>query len=307
MRYIHDTDKFTIEGATVVTLGKFDGVHKGHQKLLATVRDKASGYGAMSAAFTFDHIPVSLSKTPGQSYIMTNAERRSFIESLGIDILVEYPFTSEFMNTEPEVFVEDIIRKSLKAVCVVVGPDYTFGKGGRGNVQMLADMADEAGFELVVVPKECYEEREISSTFVREELQVGHMETVNMLLARPYSVNGVIAKGSQIGRTMNLPTINIYPPAGKLLPPNGVYASVTILGGKSFYGVTNVGIKPTVKDNAEISVETFLFDFDEDVYGVNVEVQLRHSQRPELKFDNIEALHKQIDADAQFARQLFMI
>ena len=189
----------------------------------------------------------------------------------------------------------------------MVGPDYTFGKGGRGNVQMLADMADEAGFELVVVPKECYEEREISSTFVREELQVGHMETVNMLLARPYSVNGVIAKGSQIGRTMNLPTINIYPPAGKLLPPNGVYASVTILGGKSFYGVTNVGIKPTVKDNAEISVETFLFDFDEDVYGVNVEVQLRHFQRPEMKFDNIEALHKQIDADAQFARQLFMI
>ena len=119
-------------------------------------------------------------------------------------------------------------------------PGLYIRQGGRGNVQMLADMADEAGFELVVVPKECYEEREISSTFVREELQVGHMETVNMLLARPYSVNGVIAKGSQIGRTMNLPTINIYPPAGKLLPPNGVYFSYIKMNGNTYQGITNI-------------------------------------------------------------------
>ena len=306
MRYIHDTDKFTIEGATVVTLGKFDGVHKGHQKLLATVRDKASGYGAMSAAFTFDHIPVSLSRTPGQSFIMTNAERRSFIESLGIDILVEYPFTSEFMNTEPEVFVEDIIRKSLKAVCVVVGPDYTFGKGGRGNVQMLADMADEAGFELVVVPKECYEEREISSTFVREEISKGNIEKANHLLGYHYFVTGEILHGRHLGSTkLGIPTINQIPPEEKLLPESGVYVTEVRLGDQIYRGVSNVGVKPTIEGKNPIGVETHLLDFAGDLYGKVVTVEFLTRVREERKFPSIEALKEEMQSNIAYARAWF--
>ncbi|MDD6797788.1 MAG: bifunctional riboflavin kinase/FAD synthetase [Clostridia bacterium] len=307
MRYIHDTQDFTIEDSTVVTLGKFDGVHLGHQKLLGIVKEKAGEYGAKAAAFTFDHIPVSLCSLPNQSFIMTNMERRKVMETLGMDILIEYPFTNSLMNMEAEDFLRNVVKRQLNARCVVVGTDYTFGKDKRGTAGMIAAMADEMGFEAVVVEKECYENREISSTYVRDELRVGHMETVNMLLGRPYFVCGVVAKGSQIGRTMELPTINIYPPAGKLLPPNGVYASVTLVDGEKFYGVTNVGIKPTVKNSSEISVETFLFGFSGDVYGSSVEVQLKHFQRPEMKFDDIDALHKQIDADVAFAKELFLI
>lgn len=307
MRYIHDTQQFIIEDATVVTLGKFDGVHLGHRRLLETVMEKASEYSAKSAVFTFDHIPVSLCSSANQSFIMTNMERRRVIENLDIDILIEYPFTNFFMNMEAEDFLEDVVKNQLHAKCVVVGTDYTFGKDRRGNADMLVQMSEKLGFEAVVLEKECYEGREISSTYVREELKVGHMETVNMLLGRPYSIYGIIAKGVQLGRTMQLPTINIYPPAGKLLPQNGVYASVTHINGEKFYGVTNVGIKPTVKDNPEVSVETFLFDFDGDIYGEEVEVQLKHFQRPEMKFNDIDALHKQINADIAFAKELFLI
>lgn len=307
MRYIHDTQNFTIEDSTVVTLGKFDGIHLGHLKLMETVRSKAFEYKAKSAVFTFDHIPVSLCPSANQSFIMTNTERRRVIENLDIDILIEYPFTNFFMNMEAEDFLKSIVRDMLHAKCVVVGTDYTFGKDRRGNARMLERMAGELGFEVIVLEKECYEDREISSTYVREELKVGHMETVNMLLGRPYSIYGIIAKGSQIGRTMQLPTINIYPPAGKLLPQNGVYASVTVINGEQFYGVTNIGVKPTVKDSSEVSVETFLFDFERDIYGTEVTVQLRHFQRPEMKFGDIDALHKQINLDIAFAKELFMI
>lgn len=307
MRYIHDTQNFTIEDITVVTLGKFDGVHLGHLKLMAAVKAKAEQYGAKSAVFTFDHIPLSLCPSYNQSFIMTNSERRRVIEGLDIDILIEYPFTQDFMNIEAEDFLKNVVAEQLHARCVIVGTDYTFGKDRRGNAQMLVRMAKELGFEALVIDKECYEDKEISSTYVREELKVGHMETVNMLLGRPYSIYGIIAKGSQFGRTMQLPTINIYPPAGKLLPQSGVYASLTLMGQEKFYGVTNVGVKPTVKNSSEVSVETFLFDFEEDAYGMEVEVQLKHFQRPEMKFDDVNALHKQINSDIAFAKELFLI
>lgn len=308
MEYIHDTQNFIINEATAVTIGKFDGVHLGHRKLLEIVGRKAEEYGAKPAVFTFDHIPVSLCASPCQNCIMTNTERRVFVEKLGMDILIEYPFTNSFMNMEAEDFLVNVIKRQLNARCIVVGNDCTFGRKGLGDCRLIESMAGELGYEAVIVEKECFEGREISSTYVREELGVGHMETVNMLLGRPYSITGVVAKGEHLGRTMNTPTINIYPSVSKLLPPNGVYASVTVMeDGEQYYGVTNVGVKPTIKDNNEISVETFLFGFDKDAYGMTVEVQLKHFQRPEMRFESVDALHKQMEADAAFAKELFLL
>lgn len=307
MKYIHETEDFIIEKPVVVTLGKFDGVHRGHQKLIAIVNVKAEELNALSVAFTFDRIPLSICPSAQQRFITTNSERKEIMEQLGMDILIEYPFTENFMHTEPETFIEEVLVKKLNAKCVVIGSDFCFGKDRKGNADTISENAQKYGYEAIVVEKEKYEGREISSTFVREELKIGHMETVNVLLNRPYSIKGIVVKGNQFGRTINLPTVNIYPAECKLLPPNGVYSSETIIDGEVFLGVTNIGTKPTVNDSSIISVETHLFDFDENIYGKTIEVCLKHFQRVEMKFDSVEALKKQIEIDSAFAKELFMI
>lgn len=307
MKYIQGVEEFRLNEPTAVTLGKFDGVHIGHQKLISIVKEKAIQNDVLSVAFTFDRIPLSICPQNFQHFITTNTERKRIMEEYGLDVEVEYPFTERLMNTEPEEFIKHIIIGKLNAKYVVVGTDYRFGKNRLGNVDMLIEKGPEYGFETIVVEKEKYQEREISSTYVREELKFGHMETANMLLGRPYSIYGIVAKGNQLGRTIDIPTVNIYPSESKLLPPNGVYASVTEFDGKKYYGVTNVGTKPTVSDDFEISVETNIFDFDRDIYGKSINVSLMHFLRPEMKFESIEALQKQMKSDAEFARDMFMV
>ena len=211
------------------------------------------------------------------------------------------------LNMEPDDFIKDILVDKLKAKVLVVGTDYCFGKNRSGNVEFLIKNAARYGYETIVVEKEKFQGKDISSTYVREELKMGHMETVNVLLNRPYSISGIVAKGNQLGRTIDIPTINVYPTEIKLLPPNGVYASKILIDNIEYYGVTNLGTKPTVSDGYEISVETNVFYFDKDVYGNRVEVKLLHFLRQEMKFENIEALKKQMESDASFAKEMFML
>jgi len=307
MKYIHSVNDFTLENNSAVTLGKFDGVHLGHQKLIAIVKEKAKELGLLACTFTFDSIPLSICPQKNQHFITTNSERRQFLENLGIDVEVEYPFTESLMNTEPEDFIKDIIVAQLRAKVVVVGPDYHFGKGRAGNVDLLRARGKKYGYETIIVKKERFQDRDISSTYVREELSLGHMETANVLLGRPYCISGVVCPGKQFGRQLNLPTMNIYPPISKLLPPNGVYVSVTCLDSKKYYGVTNIGVKPTVSDDLAINVETNLFEYSGDAYGKNIEVQLMHFIRPEMKFASVEALQKQMENDAEFSKSMFML
>ena len=155
--------------------------------------------------------------------------------------------------------------------------------------------------------QEKYQDKEISSTYVREELVLGHMETVNVLMGRPYSIEGIVCPGNQFGRKIKIPTMNIYPQESKLLPPNGVYASITQIDGKEYGGVTNIGTKPTVSTDQVIGVETNLFDYEEDAYGKHIKVKLLHFIRPEMKFESIEALSKQMESDAQFSKSMLML
>lgn len=307
MEYIHGTNDFAIDGESAVTLGKFDGIHMGHKKLVSLVCEKAKMAGLKSCVFTFDTLPLSICPQKYQHFITTNNERRAYFESLGVDVEVEYPFTDEFLHTDPDSFVKDVIVGKLHAKVVVVGTDFHFGKNRAGNAQYLLEAGKKYGFETVVVEKEKFQDREISSTYVREELRLGHMETVNVLLGRPYSVSGVVCPGNQLGKKMNIPTMNLYPSVSKLLPPKGVYASVTRIGDKSYYGVTNIGVKPTVSEENSISVETYLFDYDDTSYGCHIVVELSHFIRPEMKFDSMDALAKQMESDADFARSMFLV
>lgn len=307
MEYIHGTEDFKLERSSAVTLGKFDGVHLGHQKLISIVKEKAEEQGLLSVMFTFDRIPLSICPQKNQHFLSTNSERRMLCENYGIDVEVEYPFTTTLMNMEPEEFVSDILINKLKAKVIVVGTDYCFGRDRSGNVEFLISNAAKYGYETIVVEKEKFQDKDISSTYVREELKLGHMETVNVLLNRPYSITGIVAKGNQLGRKLEIPTINVYPTEIKLLPHNGVYASRILIDGVWYYGVTNLGTKPTISDGYEVSVETNVFDFDKDVYGNRVEVALYHFLRQEMKFENVEALKKQMESDASFAKEMFLI
>ncbi len=306
MKYIHGISEFTLERDCAVTLGKFDGIHVGHQKLVSIVKEKAKEMGLMSCVFTFDTLPLSICPQKYQHFITTNSERREYFDSLGVDVEVEYPFTEEFLHTDPDSFVIDVLLRQLRARVVVVGTDFHFGKDRAGNAEYLVEAGRRYGFVTIVVEKERFQDREISATYIRDELRQGHMETVNVLLGRPYSISGIVCRGNQLGRKMDIPTMNIYPTVRKLLPPKGVYASATRIDGESYYGVTNIGVKPTVSTENNISVETYLFDYDRESYGSRISVEIIHSIRPEMKFDSADALARQMESDAEFARSMFM-
>lgn len=307
MEYIHGTSDFELNKCCAVTLGKFDGLHLGHQKLIGIVREKAKQEDLLAVLFTFDSLPLSICPQKYQHFISTNSERRALCENYGIDVEIEYPFTTEFMNMEPEEFIQKIIIEKLHAKYVVIGTDFRFGKGRAGDADTLVEACEKYDFTTIVVEKEKYQDKEISSTFARDELKLGHMETVNILLNRPYSVSGVVSKGNQFGRKLEFPTVNLYPTEYKLLPPNGVYATRIIIDDEKFYGVTNLGVKPTVSDASDISVETHIFDYSRDVYGKKIEVEFMHFLRPEMKFDDVEALKKQMTIDTEFAKNMFLL
>ena len=199
-----------------------------------------------------------------------------FLEKQGVDVEIEYPFTEDFMNMEPEAFIEEILIGRLHAKYVVVGTDYHFGKGRMGNAQMLLERGPEYGFETTIVEK----------SGIRSGKSVVHMSVKSCAsdtwklsmccLADPTASMVLYQRGKQLGRQLNLPTLNIYPPDSKLLPPNGVYASITRLDGKEYFGVTNLGVRPTLDDSPLLSVETNLFDYNDDAYGHYIEVQLMH-------------------------------
>lgn len=306
MKCIRSDVGISFPGGTAVTLGKFDGVHLGHRKLVEIVKEKAEAYNIPSVVFTFDGLPESIVPREKQKFLTLSEEREQIFEDLGVEVLIEYPFTDNFMHMEPEVFIDEILGHQLRAKVIVVGDDYRFGNKRRGDVNMLLNMAPVYGYEAIVIKKERFEDREISSTFVREELAVGHMETVNMLLKRPFLIAGKVISGKQLGRTFDIPTVNIIPGEHKLLPPYGVYVSTVVVDGRVYNGVSNLGVKPTVSDDNVVNLESFIFDFEGDLYGKEIEVYLKHFQRPEMKFKSVDDLVKQMNADIEFARAFVM-
>ena len=286
-----------------VTLGKFDGLHRGHQKLINLIR-REQGEKNRSVIFTFDVSPRSYILHSPPKYLLTYEERRELAENLGVDILAECPFTEALMHMEPEDFVKEYLAERLHARYLAVGPDFRFGYQRRGTPELLKELGRTYGFRTEIVEKEKYKGRDISSTFVREELEKGHIEEVNQLLGYTYFTKGEIVHGRQLGRTIGIPTANLIPPVIKKLPPNGVYITESLIQGKTYQGITNVGYKPTVKENF-LGVETYLFSCNADLYGQEARVELLAFLRPEEKFPSVEALKQQLRKDVKAAEQIF--
>lgn len=302
MEVICEKTDFYIEGESAVAIGKFDGIHRGHQELLSHILQQKK-QGRKAVVFTFFPSATVFFGKKNEKELTTREEKRQLFEELGIDVLVEFPLNQQTAATSPEDFVTEILLKQMNMVFLAAGEDVSFGKGGKGNRELLSRMAKEQGFQLEIIKKVFEKEREISSTYVREEVENGNMEQAARLLGRYYSFGGVVENGNHLGRTMGTPTVNIYPPEEKLLPPRGVYVSRILLAGRTYYGITNIGKKPTVQQKETISVETYLYDFAEDVYGQEILVELLTFQRHEKKFDSIIELHAQIEKDVQKGRE----
>ena len=300
MEYLKGLKKFHIEDPTVVTIGKFDGRHRGHQKLLREMMKLKQERGLKTAVFTFSRTPGSVVTGDRRTVITPNEERRRNMEEAGVDYLIEYPFTEQVAHMSPEDFVKNVLVGEMNAKVVVAGPDCSFGYKGAGTADLLKQMAPECGFETVIIEKAQEDHRDISSTYIREELDRGNVRKANELLGTPYSIHGTVVHGNHIGGpVLGFPTANIVPPPEKHLPLFGVYVSRVKVDGKLYGGVTNVGKKPTIDGGSPVGVETFLFDLQEDLYGKWIEVQLLDFIRPEKKFDSLEALKEQIEKDKE--------
>ena len=301
MEYITGTREFQIEEPAVVTLGKFDGRHRGHQKLLQRMGEVKEEKGYKIAVFTFDMSPNSLEAEGPQRVITTNLERKNNLEKIGIDYLVEYPFTKETARMEPEQFVKKILINQMNAKTIVVGTDCTFGYRGAGNADSLNQWKERYGYELIVIPKEKDDHRDISSTYIRELLDAGNMEKANELLGEPYAIHGTVVHGNHMGGpVLGFPTANIVPEPEKHLPVFGVYISKVYVDGTYYGGITNIGKKPTVEGGSPVGVETYIYGINKDIYGKTIEVQLLHFIRPERKFDGLEQLKVQIEKDRDY-------
>lgn len=303
MRYIWNTTDFQLQN-TAVSLGKFDGFHVGHQLLIDYVTSlKEKGWKAVTFSF-FQH-PTALLSNPSMKLIYTEEEKVKKAEELGSDYFISYPFNEEVMHTEPEEFVRTVLVEKLGAKVVAVGKDYHFGKERAGNVAVLEQLGKKYGFEVKAFDKVMMEGEEVSSTRIRKKLLEGDMEQANEMLGSPYSITGEVVYGNQIGRTLGMPTANILPSKEKLIPPNGVYASRILVDEKMYYGITNIGYKPTIGEGNEKGVETFLFDFHQSIYGKEIKVELFSYERGEQKFDSLEQLKAQMERDCQFGKEYF--
>lgn len=289
-------------GQSAVTLGKFDGIHQGHQLLLEAILADPS---LTSVLFTFDLNPANLFSEREIRQILTNEERAWLLQETPLDLLIDYPFTMETANTSADTFLKTVLIDQLHAKKIVIGEDFCFGKNREGNAAFLAEHAGTYGYELTVLPKKTYLGEVISSTRIKDELEKGNMKAVREMLGRPYFLYGEIVHGNHLGNTVGMPTINQIIPAEKAVPPYGVYAANIRLEGKTYQGITNIGVKPTIEGSRKAGAETWIFDFDGDVYGESAAVSLIHFIRPEQKFQSLAEVKAQVDLDVREARRAF--
>ncbi len=295
MRVIKDLFSFQSDIPCAVTIGKFDGIHKGHRELIrrAAAHARNDAEHVQSVVLTFDMAPAML---------LTEEERRAVLEEMGADVLIECSFGPEIITLPAEAFISDVLAGRLRARFVIAGEDFRFGYERRGDDRLLRNMEKQFGYRTEIVPEVLEGGEPVSSTRIRNALELGNMEEVRNLLGYDYYVTGKIIHGRRLGRTIGVPTINQIPGRTKLLPPNGVYVSETVLEGRFLRGITNIGTKPTVGGHF-VGAETYLFDFSGNVYDENAEVRLLHFLRPETRFGSLEELKNQITKDEAAARR----
>ncbi len=293
--------------SSVVTIGNFDGVHRGHQELISRLLAASRRHQAPPAVFTFNPHPSRI-LTPEKPVLrlFDFVDQRERLELLGVQILIEEPFTEAFSKLSPEeFFLEDVVGP-LCPRALVVGHDFAFGSGRGGTQEFLQRLCAERGIELEIVSAVEVGDRPVSSSRIRESLATGKVDLAAHLLGRPYYLKGEVVLGEQRGRKLGIPTANMRP-LMEFTPKSGVYISRTLVGTQSFASITNLGVNPTFhsEPGSPLKVETHLFDFAGDLYGREIRVDLLRFLRDEKRFSGVEELKAQILRDFQTARAFF--
>ena len=303
MEIISESIDFQLNRETAIAIGKFDGVHLGHRRLLEEILAKKNE-GLEACVFTFDVSPAVLFGFGDGKVLTTREEKRRIFRELGIDVLVEFPMTHQTAAIPAEDFARRYLSGALCGRFIAAGDDLSFGQYGKGDAKLLQSLSTELEFEVKTISKVEIDEIPASSTYIRALVEAGRMEEASLFLGEPYYVDGTIVHGRHLGHDLGFPTINLIPQEDKLLPPFGVYASRVRIEGKLYFGITNIGRKPTVNNDSSFTgVETHLFDLDGDLYGREAQVYLHHFQRPERRFESVDALRQQIALDVEECRK----
>lgn len=305
MKVFHGTDNANITRSTVLTLGVFDGLHLGHQRIMQTVVERAKAVNAVPTAITFDPHPRSvLYPQNAPPLLQTLDQRLANFEVLGIEQTIVIRFDTDFADQDAEIFLRDIVHERLQAKEVYLGKGFAFGKNRSGNIELLRHISRELGFTADEVPEITVRGQRISSTRIRKLLDDGRVNLARRYLGRPYGVEGVIVRGMRRGHTIGFPTANLKP-RNRVIPKYGVYATATLIDNVWRRSITNVGVRPTFEAENEPSIETYVFDFDGDLYGDVLRVRFLYSIRDEKKFGGIEELKGQITKDSNRALNYF--
>ena len=298
----------------VLTVGNFDGVHRGHQAILDLVIARAKALGGESVLYTFEPHPRRvLQSESGLKLLETFDQKAETLEALGIDVLIAEPFDLEFARISPESFIESYIHEGIRPVEVYVGYDFHFGRDREGSMRLLTERGPHLGFSVTVVPEVSVEGRDVNSTRIRELLRDGEVEEAKRLLGRAFCVRGAVTEGDRRGRTIGFPTANLAPET-EILPGPGVYfGHIRCLGDEQTLSdrgltsralpvVTNVGFRPTFRDGRDLVAEAHILDFLGDLYGIEVDLTFEGRIRGEERFESVDALRVQIGRDVEFAR-----
>lgn len=283
-----------------VSIGIFDGVHRGHQNLLARVKDLAASTRSQTLVVTFwPHPRIVLGKASPDFKLLTSLdEKTEILRGFGIDHLLIVPFTAEFASQPAEQFLDGFLRKYINPGVIVVGDDLRFGAGGAGNLNLLVSYGKTHGFEVVRLETHTDNEERISSTLIRSCLLSADLASANHLLGYPYFIAGRVVRGNRIGSTIGFPTANIEcPHAFKQIPSDGVYAVIAEWKGRSLKGMLNIGIRPTLEENSNKTIEVHLFDVSDDLYNETLKVNFIHRLRDEMKFGSLGELTEQLAVD----------
>ena len=287
---------------TVVALGNFDGIHKGHQEIITRTVKEAEAAGLKSAVFTFsNHTSSILKNVPKVKNILYPEDKLRILEEMGVEYVFNVPFTEEILKMSPEEFIEEILVKTFNIREAYCGFNYSFGYKASGTPEVLMHEGLKHGFGIHVQEPYIIDGVVVSSTYIRQLIEEGRMEECTKFMGRMYSVSGEIIVGNKIGRTIGFPTCNTLVDDTMITPPNGVYITTCTIDGVTRNSVTNVGVKPTIGDYEKM-IETHIFDFDEDAYGKQIRVDFIKHTRGEKKFNGIDELKKQIESDCIEAR-----
>ena len=307
MRIYRDLSEIKYDENSIVTLGTFDGVHLGHRKIIKDVVKKAAEMGGRSFVITFYPHPRKVISGDNQLKMLnTPAEKAALLESLGVENLLIINFTKEFSQLSPDEFIDKILMEKIGAKEVVIGHDHHFGKGRGGNIEFLIDKGKKTGFKVTVVSEYKIENTGINSSLVRNALQAGEIENVNKYLGRYYSFTGKVVKGDGRGKELGFPTANLEVENNdKLLPAIGIYAGELFIENKKHFGLLSIGRRPTFYEEGDLVSEVYIFDFNGNIYGKNITVNVVERIRGEQKFLSADELIKQMNLDKKAGLEIF--